>query len=151
MKTYDLAQLGTSLNALAEAYDRKPLSVKAVEIWFETLKEFPTARVMGLLASWPKYHGKMPVPSEIWKALNDIALADRERIADSEQAEARKPVMFSRTTGGKRALQDIKSIMSEPKLSPREHWHRNLSTKPPESIGYEYAVEALKILERKRA
>lgn len=150
MKTYDTTQLAQFLNGLAEAYDRKPLTPKAIEIWFETLKEFSTDRVMGILHGWTKRNTKFPAPAEVWKVVNEITIDEREKQAASERQDARAPVRFQKSEAGKRALAEIKSLMG-PKPTPRETWHRCMSLNAPGSFEYEMAVAALAKLNHKRA
>lgn len=78
MNKTDLQLFGGQLNALAETFDKKPVSVKAMEVWFETLKEFPTERVMDVVNHWAKYHGKFPTPAEVWKQVNERMIDVRE-------------------------------------------------------------------------
>ena len=143
MKTYDAAQLSEALNGLAEALDRKPISAKGLEVWFGALKEFPTHVVLGLLNNWAKQHGKFPTPAEVWKTVNEILIADRERASAQLAAEAKAPVMFTRSEGGKRALREIRKILEVPKRSARAHWSHVLQTHKPQTIGHDYAKAAL--------
>jgi hypothetical protein len=77
--------LGKQLNALAEVYDKKVVTPKALEVWFDTLREFPTEKVMDKLIHWPKTHGRFPVPAEVWKDLNDVSIDHREASAIAEK------------------------------------------------------------------
>lgn len=44
-------------------------------------------------------------------------------------------------------LRSLKAMQEAPKLSPKEHWRRNLERFKPHQIGYVYAIEALKKLD----
>lgn len=148
MKTYDTEQLTAQLAALAATFDRKPLTVEALKVWFDTLKEFPTHQVLGVLSSWAKHHGKMPAPSEVWKVVNEIGIQEREREAAQVKAEAKKVIDYPITEAGRRAG----ALMRKPqrRSRPIEHWLSVLQTAKRDSIGYRYAVEALAILKHKR-
>ena len=87
MQKLDAPQMAKILGSLAEAFDRKAIGTSGLEVWFDTLREFPTHAVFVLLQSWPKTHGKFPVPAEIWKILNDSATQERERKAKADKAE----------------------------------------------------------------
>lgn len=151
MKSHDAPQLSSYLSRLAETFDRKPLTAEALKVWFDTLKEFPAELVLGMLTGWPKGHHKFPVPAEVWKIINDIQTADRERAAADLRRDNVRFVDFSgKTEGGRRMAQEIRGIVSMKKPSPVEHWHRILSTHAPESIGHTYALEALAKLRWKK-
>ncbi len=87
MQKLDLNALAGELNGLAETFERKAVTPKALEVWFDALREFPTEQVLALLHSWPKIHGKMPVPSEVWKVLNERAVDEREQRLESERVQ----------------------------------------------------------------
>jgi hypothetical protein len=143
MQAYDTQILAGQLNALCEVYDKKPVSLKGVEVWFDVLKEFPTERVMSLLIAWPKTHTKFPAPAEVWKSVNEMNITQREQQAERE----RKEPVFYPGVGGAKAEEFIASIrrtLKSPKWSPEEHWRRNLERFEVESIGHRYAVDALK-------
>lgn len=143
MKTYDATQLAESLTRLAEALNSKPISSKGLEVWFDVLKEFPTPMVLGLLNNWAKLHGKFPTPAEVWKVVNDLTVADRERATAQLKAQDRSPVMFERSDSGKRALREIRKILENPKRSPKAHWLHILETHKPQTVGHDYAKAAL--------
>lgn len=149
MQKFDAALLSTHLNALAETFDRKPVSPKALEVWFDTLREFPTERVMGLLIGWPKAHAKFPAPADIWKSANEICLADRERSAELQKRVAREPLKFERTEAGRRAGIEVRKLLRSGRIKPLSHWKKVLVESRPESIGHRYATEAIGLLERK--
>lgn len=150
MHKYDAPKLVESLNGLAETFDKKPITQKAADVWFDALKEFSTDRVMGILHGWAKRNGKFPTPAEVWKIVNEISIEERETQAAAERHEARSPVRFQKSDAGKRALAEIKSIMG-PKPTPRETWHRCMSLNAPGSYQYDMAVAALAKLNHKRA
>ena len=149
MTKYDLQALATQINLLAEVYEKKPVSPKALEVWFDTLKDFPAERVLSLLISWPKTHLKFPVPSEVWKACNERALGEREAKAEAERAEnLRQP--FIRSERGAEFLARMRTTLARPKRSAREHWRHVLATAPSGSIGHRYASEILARLEQRQ-
>lgn len=142
MQSYDSKVLGERLNELAEVFDKKPVSEKGLMVWFGVLREFPTERVCGILISWPKTHTKFPSPAEVWKAVNDISINDREKKAEAENKQE-----FYPGVGGEQAekfIAQMREILKRPKWSPMDHWKRLLATATPGSIGYEYATQVLK-------
>lgn len=150
MKSYDAAQFSESLNRLAEALDRRPISPKGIEVWFDALKEFPTPLVLGILANWAKLHPKFPTPAEVWKTVNDLQIVDRERAAAQLRAQARESIRFSRTPEGQRALSKIRTLVERPRKSPRAHWESILRAHGSDTIGHEHAQAALAMLGHKR-
>jgi hypothetical protein len=146
MLKVDLPTLAKQLNELAEVFDKKPVTPGALEVWFDTLREFPCEDVMALLIGWPKTHAKFPVPSEVWKTMNERAIDQREKKAAQERAENRQQ-LFIPTPKGEECLAKIKAMLKAPRLSPREHWHCVLANAAPGSIGERYAREALAKLE----
>lgn len=150
MQKLDAPALATALNALAETFDRKAITGKALEMWFDTLREFQTEQVLSLLHSWPKIHGKMPVPAEVWKVLNERALEEREQRHRSEKAQRERDYQNLGTTEhGKRCLSVIYDMLLTPKPTPLEHWRKVMETPGLPSISYEYAKVALERLERR--
>jgi hypothetical protein len=139
----DLQVLANQLNALAEVYERKAVTPKALEVWFDTLREFPCEQVMALLIGWPKSHHKMPVPSEVWKAMNEWAIERREHKA---LLESRTPA-FHPGVGGAQAeafIAQMRKTLNNPEFTPLEHWQRVHDRQKPGSIGRRYAEEVLK-------
>lgn len=144
MTKIDVQPLLNQLNGLAEVFDKKPITPKALEVWFDTLKEFPTEKVLGLLIVWPKSHNKFPAPSEVWKVCNDTAIATREKQAN---ADKRDDMQWAKSPQGARFLEEMRKMLKQPARSPMEHWRHVLATQPKESVGYEWAKE---ILEKRR-
>jgi hypothetical protein len=141
MQAYDAQVLSQQLNALCEVYDKKPVSLKGCEVWFDVLKEFPTEKVMSVLIAWPKTHNKFPTPSEVWKVVNEINIAERERKAEIEKKEE-----FFPGVGGaqaKKFIAEIRKLLNKPQWSPMEHWRHTLNTQPEGSIGHTYAKQVL--------
>lgn len=148
MQKFDAPQLAERLNALAEVFDKKPVSAKALEVWFDTLREFSSEVVMGLLGSWAKTHGKFPAPQEVWKALNDFSIEDRERKAKSEKAAREREIeRMPRTPEGERILRLIQDGLKRPKPSPLNHWLQTAATPGLPWITSQLAKEALKKLQ----
>lgn len=147
----DVQPFAAALNELADALDHKHITEGANRIWFDILREFPCEMVCGLLRSWPKSHAKFPVPAEVWKVLNDMAIADRERASEDLRKEAQQPVKFAKTEEGQRALKHIRKLMKNPKPTPLEHWRRVLENQPVGTLAHDFANQALAFLERRRA
>lgn len=142
MNRIDIPTMAAQLNLLAEVYEKRHVTEKAALVWFDTLKEFPTERVCGILIGWPKTHGKFPVPAEVWKSCNDFSIGDREARAAREKAAVFEPTADPAHV--RKMLHAMREILKRPKLSPREHWQKMLATKPAGSIGHTFATQALK-------
>jgi hypothetical protein len=152
MQKHDLPALANSLNGLAEVFDRKAVTPKALEVWFETLREFYTERVAGLLTAWPKTHSKFPTPAEVWKVLNDFNVEERERTAKAEKTSVRRDYEhLARTPRGEECLVLISGALAGHKPTPIEHWRNVMATVGLHWISYEYATAALKRLVREPA
>jgi hypothetical protein len=144
MQKIDIPVLGQNLNALAEVYEKKHVTSKALEVWFDTLKAFPTERIMGLLIGWPKTHGKFPTPAEVWKSCNEASIEEREERAQRERSVNAAPWTGS-TPEGRRLSALAREIFGRPKRTAKEHWQHVLATAPEGSIGHQYASEALRV------
>ena len=144
MNKTDGTLLAQNLNALAEVYERKHVTAKALEVWYDTLKEFPTERIMGFLIHWPKSHNKFPTPAEIWKACNEAGSGEREQKAMQERQENVMPWTGS-TEESRRLSAKVRQLLKKPQGSPKDHWKRVLETAPVGSIGYMAACEVLKV------
>ena len=144
MQPVDMKVLGDRLGDLAEVFDRKPPTERAVRGWLDVLRDFPTEIVCGVLISWPRSHAKFPAPNEVWKVVNDICIIEREKKSAQER---RAPVFEHPGVGGAQAekfIAQMRKTLNMPAWSPREHWERVLERSKPESIGHRYATEALK-------
>jgi hypothetical protein len=142
VQAIDSKILGERLSELSEVFQAKPVSEKGVTVWFNVLREFPTEKVCDILNAWPRSHSKMPTPNEVWKAVNEICIALREKKAEQE----RKAEPFHPGVGGARAaefLQKMRETLNKPDWTPLEHWKKTYKTQKPGSIGYEYAKEVL--------
>ena len=141
MQAYDAQVLSQQLNALCEVFDKKPVSLKGCEVWFDVLKEFPTEKVMSVLIGWPKTHNKFPTPAEVWKIVNEIRSSDIERKAELEKKEE-----FVPGVGGAQArkfIAQIRKTLNSPKWTPMEHWQHTFKTQPEGSVGHTYAKQVL--------
>ena len=138
----DISTLKERLAELSEVFDRKPLSDKALKVWFDTLRDFPCDQVMSILISWPRSHSKFPAPSEVWKAVNDWSIDRREK-----QAAAENRRDFHPGVGGAMAelfIAKMRETLNNPAFTPLEHWKRVHDKQKPGSIGHRYAEEVLK-------
>lgn len=145
MKKYDLSQLSAALNRIAEVLERRPISQAALEVWFDALEEFPAERVLPMLAAWPKSHAKFPVPAEVWKALNESGIDEREkRVAAEKYRREREHSQFAATPEGKRTMAQVREILKASKPPPLEHWRNVMRTPGLCNLSHEYAQEYLK-------
>lgn len=144
MQPIDTKLLSERLGDLAELFDRKPPTERAVRGWFDVLREFPTEKICGVLIGWPRSHAKFPAPNEVWKVVNDFCISDREKKAEVE----RKATPFEHPgVGGAQAekfIAEMRRTLNKPQWTPREHWEKVLERAKPGSIGHRYASEVLK-------
>ena len=151
MDKMSIADLGRRLNEVGEVFDKKPLTERAILIWFETLQEFSTGLIFGLLKSWAKTHGKFPTPSEVWKVCNEIANRDREVQLANEKAEHERAYQDLKPTNhGKRKLLEIMDILKRPKPTPIEHWRKVLADPSLPAMSHRFAREALDIIQARQ-
>ena len=132
-------QFASTLNSLAEVFDKKSVTPKALEIWFDTLKEFDTNRVFSMLNGWAKTHTKFPAPGELWKALNEDSTEKRERQAVAEKRLFEREAVHTVSEHGNAKLAEIMAILGRPKPSPYEHWKRVLATPDLTDMAYKAA------------
>ena len=145
MQKVDLQTLANQLNALAEIFDKKPVSPKGLEVWFDTLRDFPTERVMSVLIGWAKSHTKYPSPAEVWKVVNEISIDLREEKVrvEREQIE-REYKRMGATPQGSAIIKMMHEILAKPRRTPRQHWEYVLNLPNPPHLAAEYARAALK-------
>lgn len=111
----DIPTLLSQLNLLAEVYEKRPVSEKAAIVWYDTLREFPIQEVAGYLIHWPKSHAKFPLPSEVWKAVNERMIDKRESESRAMKAQEKKEVEeWGRTPQGAIALEKMRKILGLP-------------------------------------
>lgn len=144
MQPIDLKTLSERLGDLAELFDRKTPTERAVRGWFDVLREFPTELVCSVLIAWPRSHAKFPAPNEVWTVVNNISIAEREKKAAIE----RKADPFEHVgVGGRQAeqfIEQMRKMLGRPAWTPREHWEKVLERSKPGCIGHAYATAALK-------
>jgi len=140
MQKFDAELLAKNLNSLAEVFDRKPITAGALQAWFDVLKEFKTELVMGVIIGWPKTHNKFPAPADVWKACNEVSIAEREK---KVALQKRADVEWERSPRGSEFLAKMRAMLRSPAPSPQQHWQRVLETKAPGSIGHDYAAQVL--------
>lgn len=113
MQKVDIQQFALQLNALAETYEKRPVSPKALEVWFDVLKEFPTEKVLGCLINWPKFKGKFPTPSEVWRDCNDLGIKEREEKAAFERAQnVGSAESYAPTPHGRAMIAHIRAMLA---------------------------------------
>jgi hypothetical protein len=139
MTKTDIPVMANQLNALAEVFDKKPISEKAALVWFDTLKDFKTEKVCSLLIAWPKTHGKFPTPAEVWKVCNEMASSELEAKA---QRENREEVRWEKSERGLEFLKQMSALLKRPAVDPRTHWKRVLDSDSCE-LSKQYARQAL--------
>ena len=125
MTKTDTPLLATQLNALAEVFDKRTQTPAAVQVWMDTLREFPTERVLGLLIAWPKSHGKFPTPNDAWKILNEQSIDNREQRAAEEKVrrEYETGRMVS-SEQGRKIIAGLMAGLSRARRSPRYWAHK---------------------------
>lgn len=127
MQAIDRATLKEQLVSLADAFGSKPVTDKGVMVWLDTLKEFATHEVMSLLIEWPKYHGKVPVPHEVWRILNERSTDTLEEQAKRDKAQFERDARaWVATPAGKAASAALlKSMKARGRESIAEKCLRN--------------------------
>jgi hypothetical protein len=134
----------STLNTLAEVFDKKQVTPKALEVWFDLLKEFEENRVVACLKNWPKTHNKFPAPSEVWKVLNEDATVRREQVAEAEKKSFEQGYRrLERSPETEAEFKAVMELLKTPKPTPAEHWQRVVETPGLCSKSYEYADEFL--------
>jgi hypothetical protein len=141
----DLQVLANQLNALAEVFEKKPVSPKGLEVWFDTLRDFPTERVISVLIGWAKTHTKYPSPAEVWKVVNEISIDLREEKVKQERAQIEREYQhMGATPQGNAIIKKMYEILAKPKRTPRQHWEWVMRNPKAPHIATECAKEALK-------
>lgn len=122
MQKLDLPTLVNQLNLLAEVYEKKPVSEKAALVWFDTMREFPIHAVMDFLVNWPKSHSKFPVPSDVWRVVNERMIDQRETNAKAMKAQEKREVeQWVKTKQGALAIEAMRKTLGLPsRYSPQE-------------------------------
>lgn len=140
MTPVDVQLFTATLNAVTEVFGNKPVPPKAIEIWFDTLREFETPRVVGCIRSWPKSHGKFPTPADVWKSLNEDATRNREEIAAVEKkAFSQGYQRLQRSPESEARFQEAMALLKTPKPTPEQHWRKVLATPGLCEVSYKAA------------
>lgn len=145
MQKVDGQLFAGQLNALAETFDRKPVTSKAMEVWFDALKEFPTESVMDVLNSWAKRHPKFPVPAEVWKEVNELHIKRREETTKFERSQNSGPIVWEKSPEADACKARIRAIFKRPRKTRDEYWRWVLSEAPKGSLAERSAREVLKL------
>ena len=128
MNKVDVPTFTDRLNSLLDAMSpgKPPFSAKGMEMWFETLKEFPAERVLGVLNAWPKLHARFPAPADVWKVCHETALEEREKKAAADRRIFEQPVPIAQQTEGvRRLIAETKKMLERPAPGPRE-WAKKI-------------------------
>lgn len=117
--------LAQRLNALAELFDKKPLTKSAMQIWVDTLRDFRTERVLDILNSWPKSHSRFPAPADVWKQVNEVGIGDRERQNFIEREQNKSPDIICDPAVAEFHLAKMRAILApwlknKPRVRERE-------------------------------
>lgn len=140
----EIQLVANQLNVLAEVFDKKAVTPKAIEVWFDTLRVFKTEQVMSILLAWPKTHHKFPAPAEVWKIANDFAIEDRAATQRADAAVRSAEISSIGTTQyGKKILAEGKRLLREPTISSEQQWRRVLQNPAACYLAKKYAHEVL--------
>lgn len=144
----EIPMLAERLNALAETFDKRPVSPKALEVWFDSLKEFPSESVLGVLLGWPKTNTRFPSPAEVWKVCNETAIKSREAVAEAHRAQNSGSVRdyVGPTPQGKQIIAEMRKMLTKPRKSMTEHWQAMLDNSNSTHLQRSFAREALRNL-----
>lgn len=123
MQPHDKTMFLNALNAIFEVYGKPKLSVAAGQVWWDSLKDFDHTAVFTTINTWPQYHGKPPVPADIWQRLNDERTNTLEAKAAKEAQQNRGPLNWTGPTAtGRRALRAIREMLAKPRPDPFQNW-----------------------------
>lgn len=112
MNQTDVPLFANRLNSLAEVFGKPPVSKIAMEIWFDTLREFPAERVMDVVNTWAKRNGRFPTPAQVWERVNETCIEEREKKAAFERKQNVGPAQqyFAPTPEGKRICAQLREL-----------------------------------------
>lgn len=136
-------QFAQILNGLTEVYGVKPVTPKALEMWFESLKEFDTHVVFSTLNGWAKTHTKFPTPNEVWKASNEVSGRHRDHAAEETKKALQRWTERGSAAHAHASMGVVRDTLATPKPDPRTHWQRVMATEGLPHISYRYAQEVL--------
>lgn len=113
MTRSDIPMFGAQLNALSEVFGKPPVTVKAMEVWFDALKDFPAERVMDVLNGWARFNGRFPMPAQVWERVNEKMVESRESRAAFERKQNSGPAReyFAPTEHGRRVCAQIRVLL----------------------------------------
>lgn len=125
MHPNDMNALHERLNALADVFGKPGVSKAALGVWWETLREFPSHDVLGVLGYWAQGNTRMPAPADVWSRLN----AGREStlIAQSERERSQNRGDLARQWSGATPLgrETLRRVLAMLAASPvrKTPWH----------------------------
>lgn len=126
MNPSDKTQFLASLNNLLAVYGKPSAPTGAAQIWWDTLKEFDHSQVFTEISYWPQYHGKPPVPSEIWSKLNEkrtATIEEKARVDRLENTGRKIPDGYGPTPAGRVMFRILKGYLNDKR---KPIWHRVL-------------------------
>jgi hypothetical protein len=116
MHQRDFDGFADRLSALAETLGKPVPTGRALAVWFDTLKAFPTDQVLGLIADWPRLSSRFPAPADVWAKLNDVSIEKREKRAACEAAmHTLEHQQFVRSDLGRRILAQMSEMLAKRK------------------------------------
>jgi len=123
MNRVDFTTVLERLNALAEVYDRKAITQKAGDVWWQVLKSHVAADVLGVIDNWARTRAKWPTPADISSAAGE-ALSDRieQNAAEDRRRERREIEQMGSTPHGREVLRLIRDFLAQPR---DQDYHRH--------------------------
>lgn len=151
MNPTGIAIFAERLNALGEVYDKKPITKGALQVWVDTLREFPTERVLDVLNSWPRKRNKFPTPSEVWTMANEASIEEREKTAAHHRVQNRsEDLPAARSENARQYIERMRKLVANPKPLTRvrfvQHWREMLESEHSTHLQKMFAKEALQEL-----
>jgi hypothetical protein len=144
----DLPMLAAKLGDLSEVFGAKAVTPRALEIWFDALKDFPTERVMGVLIGWPKMNSRFPAPADVWKFCNEQAIKSREDVSEAHRRQNSGPASeyFAPSAEGARIIAEMKSALKRPRKPWAEYWQDVLNNPNSSHLQKTFARQSLRNL-----
>lgn len=91
MRSTDKDQFADAVRDVVETLGGRSPTDRAIEVWFDALKEFPVNDVLSALYDYAKFKSKAPAPADIRKIVTDRISERLEEQSAEAAKESRKP------------------------------------------------------------
>lgn len=82
----NVSQLASALGDLAEVFGTRPVSDRAVTVWYDALKDLDGQTALDVIYDWPKTGTKFPTPADVRQRVSARISREIERRAAEENA-----------------------------------------------------------------